>query len=194
MNWLVGTSRSDGVMVRRAQILARRKALVFHRPSLLFHRPSLLFHRSFFSPHFSSLIPHSSQPVSHRTILAEKPSSLVATRTQISEKIYKIFGWGTISFFVAQRAGVRYNGRSEEILMPLSTQFLRDTYAVELQTGRLINRKTGRRVGAMDERGRIRFYVGSRQYAMKRVVWQLLTGEAPQGKVVSTDGTASNIA
>lgn len=78
--------------------------------------------------------------------------------------------------------------------MSLSTQFLRDTYAVELQTGRLINRKTGRRVGAMDERGRIRFYVGSRQYAMKRVVWQLLTGEAPQGKVVATDGTASNIA
>lgn len=78
--------------------------------------------------------------------------------------------------------------------MTLSTQFLRDTYAVELQTGRLVNRKTGRRVGAMDDRGRIRFYVGSRQYAMKRVVWQLLTGDAPSGKVVAIDGTASNIA
>ena len=78
--------------------------------------------------------------------------------------------------------------------MTLTTQFLRANYAVNLQTGRLVNRKTGRQLGAVDERGRVRFYVGSKQYAMKRVVWQLLTGEAPRGKVVAVDGIASNIA
>lgn len=78
--------------------------------------------------------------------------------------------------------------------MTLSTQFLRDTYAVNLRTGRLVNRKTGRSIGAVDERGRVRFYVGNKQYAMKRVVWQLITGDIPQGKVVAEDGLASNIA
>ena len=78
--------------------------------------------------------------------------------------------------------------------MTLTTQFLRANYAVNLQTGRLVNRKTGRQLGAVDERGRVRFYVGSKQYAMKRVAWQLLTGEAPSGKVVAVDGIASNIA
>ena len=68
--------------------------------------------------------------------------------------------------------------------MTISTQFLRDTYAVELQTGRLINRKTGRRVGAMDERGRIRFYVGSRQYAMKRVARASASG-SPQARLAA---------
>lgn len=78
--------------------------------------------------------------------------------------------------------------------MTLSTQFLRENYAVNLQTGRLVNRKTGMTIGAVDQRGRVRFYVGNKQYAMKRVVWQLLTGEAPSGKVVSADGVATNIA
>ena len=78
--------------------------------------------------------------------------------------------------------------------MTLSTQFLRDTYAVNLQSGHLVNRKTGRVIGAVDPRGRVRFYVGNKQYAMKRVVWQLLTGEVPSGKVVAADGVATNIA
>lgn len=78
--------------------------------------------------------------------------------------------------------------------MTLCTQNLRETYAVNLQSGRMVNRKTGRVIGAVDQRGRVRFYVGNKQYAMKRVVWQLLTGEEPNGKVVSADGVATNIA
>lgn len=75
----------------------------------------------------------------------------------------------------------------------VSTQYLRDTFSYDPDTGLIYRIKTGKLVRTVSPQGRARVMIHGRRYmASHRLAWQLVTGSEPNMDIDHIDGDPLN--